>query len=196
MAPGQRPAQEPPPQQADERLLVKAAQADPSKFDVLYELHFERIYFFIVSRVHDRAIAEDLTSETFQKALASLSTYEWRGTPFSAWLYRIASNAIVDHYKRSSRERLSPDPSVDLREGVSDVEPTARELTAIDHHMLLFQLVDRLPGLQRQVIYERFVEQRNVKEIAERLKKTEGAIKQLQFRALQALRAEMEGSHA
>ena len=99
----------PSPPGAEERLLVEAAQADPSKFDALYELHFERIYFFIVSRVHDRAIAEDLTSEVFHEALANLSTYEWRGTPFSAWLFRIASNAIADQYKRSNREQQADD---------------------------------------------------------------------------------------
>src|ERR1700731_2499139 len=84
-----RPAPQPAPQSVDERLLVEAAQADPSKFDVLYELHFDRIYFFIVSRVRDRATAEDLTSEVFHKALANLPSYEWRGVPFSAWLFRI-----------------------------------------------------------------------------------------------------------
>src|SRR5262245_7849123 len=104
-----RPAQKPAPPGADERLLVEAAQADPAKFDALYERHFERIYFFVVSRVHDRAVAEDLTSEVFHKALANLASFEWRGAPYSAWLYRIASNAIVDYYKRSNREQQVDD---------------------------------------------------------------------------------------
>jgi RNA polymerase sigma-70 factor, ECF subfamily len=188
-----RPAQTNPPRSADERALVEAAQADPSKFDALYELYFERIYYFVVSRVRERATAEDLTSEVFHKALANLPSYEWRGAPFSAWLFRIASNAIADQFKRASRERPSSD---DSPEGAGLADPSSQDLQAIDYHALLFQLVDKLPGMQRQVIYERFVEQRNVREIATRLNKTEGAIKQLQFRALQTLRAQMEGSHA
>src|SRR5712692_2776061 len=79
----------------DERWLVKAAQSDPAKFDALYELHFERVYAFVASRVRDRATAEDVTSEVFHKALANLPGYEWRGVPFVAWLLRIAANAIV-----------------------------------------------------------------------------------------------------
>ena len=72
------------PAQAEERLLVEAAQSDPARFDALYELHFERVYGFIAGRVHDRATAEDLTSEVFYKAIANLKSYEWRGVPFVA----------------------------------------------------------------------------------------------------------------
>ncbi len=68
--------------QADERALVEAAQSDPAKFDALYEMHFERVYAFIASRVRDRATAEDVTSEVFHKALANLARFEWRGVPF------------------------------------------------------------------------------------------------------------------
>src|ERR1700675_4534678 len=180
------------PQGADEHLLVQAAQNDPKKFDALYELHFERVYYFLASRVHDRATAEDLTSEVFHKALANLATYQWRGAPFAAWLFRIASNALIDQYKRASREQSS-DNAQNLDEHPDLSVP---DLETIDYHARLFRLVDRLPTVQCQVIRERFVEQRSIREIADRLNKTEGAIKQLQFRALQTLRAQMEGGHA
>ena len=88
---------------ADERLLVEAAQGDPAKFEALYELHFARVYGFVASRVHDRATAEDVTSEVFHKALANLPSYEWRGVPFVAWLLRIAVNAVADQHKRAAR---------------------------------------------------------------------------------------------
>jgi len=187
-----RPAQEPAPPSADERLLVEAAQTDPSKFDVLYELHFDRIYFFVVSRVHDRSTAEDLTSEVFHKALANLPNYEWRGAPFSAWLFRIASNAIVDHYKRSNRERQTDD----FEHPLAQSELSANDLDFIERHVHFFRLVERLPDVQRRVVCERFVEERSIREIAQRLSKTEGAIKQLQFRALQTLRAQIGDRHA
>lgn len=176
------------PGQAEERLLVEAAQSDPARFDALYELHFERVYGFIAGRVHDRATAEDLTSEVFYKALANLKNYEWRGVPFVAWLLRIAANAIIDRSQRASREHPMLDDTPD-----PGMKPDMR---TIEHRARLFQLVNRLPETQRRVVEERFIDQRSIREIAERLGKSEGAIKQLQLRAIERLRARMEGGHA
>jgi len=174
----------------DERGLVEAAQSDPTNFDALYELHFERVYAFAASRVRDRTTAEDVTSEVFQKALANLSSYEWRGVPFVAWLLRIAANAIVDQAKRDAREFPSPDDSLEIP-AHPDVQ--ASELRAVEHRAQLFRFVGQLPEVQKQVVYGRFVEQRSIRELAEQLGKSEGAIKQLQLRAVQKLRAQMEG---
>ena len=88
--------------QADERLLVEAAQKDPARFGDLYELHFELVYAFVSRRVGSRDVAEDLTSEVFHKALANLHRFEWRGVPFGAWLLKIAANAITDQGKRNA----------------------------------------------------------------------------------------------
>jgi RNA polymerase sigma-70 factor (ECF subfamily) len=187
-----RPARKPVPQAEDERVLVEAAQSDPAKFDALYDLNFERVYAFLASRVGDRATAEDLTSEVFHKALANLPRYEWRGVPFAAWLLRIAANAIIDQSKRAAREFPARD---DPREAPAGRQLQASELRAIEHRAQLFQLVGQLPEVQKRVVYERFVEQRSIREIATRLGKTPGAIKQLQLRAVQNLRAQMEGGH-
>jgi RNA polymerase sigma-70 factor (ECF subfamily) len=174
----------------DEGVLVEAAQGDPAKFDELYELHFERVYAFVASRVRDRGTAEDVTSEVFHKALANLTSYVWRGVPFVAWLLRIAANAIVDQTKRAARESPAPHDPPEIS---ADPGQQASELRAVEHRAELFRLVGQLPEVQKQVVYERFVEQRSIREIAERLGKTEGAIKQLQLRAVQKLRAQMEG---
>lgn len=175
------------PAQSEERLLVEAAQSDSARFDALYELHFERVYGFIAGRVHDRATAEDLTSEVFCKALANLRSYEWRGIPFLAWLLRIAANAVIDRSQRASREHPIADDPPD-----HGVKPDMR---AIENRARLFQLVKGLPETQRRVVQERFVDQRSIREIAERLGRSKGAIKQLQLRALVRLRAQMEGGH-
>jgi RNA polymerase sigma-70 factor (ECF subfamily) len=175
---------------AEERLMVEAAQHDPAKFADLYETHFERVYAFIASRVRDRHMTEDLTSEVFHKALANLRHYQWRGAPFAAWLIRIAANAIADQSKRSAREVPSPE---DPPETAREAEP---DLDAIEHRARLFRLVSQLPANQRRVIYQRFVEQLSIREIARRLGRSEGAVKQLQFRALESLRAQMEGGDA
>jgi RNA polymerase sigma-70 factor (ECF subfamily) len=173
---------------ADERLLVEAAQRDPSKFAELYERHFERVYAFVVSRVRDRDAAEDVTAEVFHKALAHLPSYQWRGAPFGAWLIRIAANAVVDRSKRAAREVVDSDRLPDV-----GAEP---EMDRIEQCARLFRLVDELPADQRTVIVERFLEQRSIRETAERLDKSEGAVKQLQLRALQNLRMRMEGADA
>src|SRR5438105_13948134 len=177
---------------AGERLLVEAAQRDPAKFGDLYEIHFERVYAYVARRAPDRATAEDVTSEVFHKALANLPSYEWRGVPFAAWLLRIAANAIVDYAKRAAREFPASD---DPQEPPNDPVVQASEVRAIEHRAQLFRLVKQLPAIQKQVVLERFVEQRSIKEIARRLGKTEGAVKQLQLRAVQNLREQMEGSH-
>lgn len=175
---------------AEERLLVEAAQKDPARFGELYELHFERVYAFVVSRVRHRDTSEDVTAEVFHKALAHLPSYQWRGAPFGAWLLRIAANAVADRAKRAAREVASSD---DLPEAAA--EPDA-DLEIVEKRARLFGLVDGLPAEQRTVIVERFVNERSIREIAQRLGKTEGAVKQLQFRALQNLRTRMEGADA
>jgi len=129
-----------------------------------------------------------LTSEVFHKALANLRRFEWRGVPFAAWLLKIAANAIADRAQRAGRELAVDDPP-ELREeasadvGLEEVEDRAR----------LFRLVGQLPEDQRRVIAMRFAEEKSICEIAEELGRTEGAVKQLQFRGLQSLRAKIKG---
>ena len=168
----------------DDRLLVEAAQRDPARFDELYERNFHRVYAYVVRRVGNRHHAEDLTAEVFREALAGIGRFEWRGVPFIAWLLRIASRAIADHWQKSARE--SGNPALDSdRPGPEDIERDA----------MLFQLVDRLPEVQFRVIRMRFVEQKSIREIASELGRSQGAVKQLQFRAIEHLRAQMKGAH-
>jgi RNA polymerase sigma-70 factor (ECF subfamily) len=172
-------------EQHDERLQVEAAQRDPARFAELYQQNFYRVYAYIVRRVQNRPQAEDLTADVFREALAGIQTYEWRGTPFAAWLLGIASRILADHWRRSGREA-----------GESSSEPAAAMLPEIERSAMLFQLVDRLPQAQFRVIHLRFVEQRSIREIALELGRSEGAVKQLQLRALENLRAQMEAAHA
>jgi RNA polymerase sigma-70 factor (ECF subfamily) len=172
----------------DERQRVEAAQRDPAQFGQLYERNFHRVYVYIVRRVGDRHQAEDLTAEVFREALAGIGKFEWRGVPFIAWLLRIASRAIADHWQRSGREAGNPAETFSQsdRPGPEEIERSA----------MLFQLVDRLPEAQFRVIHMRFVEQKSIREIAGEMGRSEGAVKQLQLRAIENLRAQMEGAHA
>jgi len=177
--------------QADEQLLIEAAQKDPARFAELYENNFERVYAYVVRRVGDRAETEDLTSEVFHHALANLRRFEWRGIPFAAWLYRIAANLIADRWQRKGREPAANDP-----EQIEATQASGAELEEVERRATLFRLVEMLPAEQRRVVVLRFVEQKSIKEVAREIRKTEGAVKQLQFRALSSLRARLEGADA
>ena len=172
-------------QTTNERLLIEAAKHDPAHFADLYSRNFHVVYAYVARRTASREEAEDITSEVFHQALANLKRFEWRGAPFAAWLIRIASNAIADRGKLQSREAADP----------PDQELSDPSMENVERKAELFQLVDRLPQNQRRVIVLRFAEQKSIREIAQEMKRTEGAIKQLQFRALEKLRAEMEGAN-
>ncbi|HEY6308661.1 MAG TPA: sigma-70 family RNA polymerase sigma factor [Candidatus Angelobacter sp.] len=174
---------------ADERVLIEAAQQDPSRFAELYEKNFHRVYAFVARRVRDRDEAEDLTAEVFHEALRNLGRFQWRGAPFAAWLLRIAANTLADRRQRAARNGgISADDPAD-GEAVPSVQAEA------ESRAMLYQLVDRLPPDQRLVILRRFVDQKSSREIAQELGRSEGAIKQLQFRALETLRSKMRSHH-
>jgi RNA polymerase sigma-70 factor (ECF subfamily) len=171
----------------DERRRIEDAQKDPARFAELYEEHFDRVYAFVVRRVRNRTEAQDLTSEVFHAALKNLKKFEWRGVPFAAWLYRIAANAIADHFHQSARE--APASERDVSEATKD------EIQQVEQRATLFRLVDALPADQRRVLIMRFAEDRPIREIATQLGRSEGAVKQLQWRGLQTLRARVGQSH-
>jgi RNA polymerase sigma-70 factor, ECF subfamily len=175
----------------NDRLLIEAAQRDPARFAELYENNFERVYAYVLRRVGDRAETEDLTAEVFHHALANLKKYEWRGIPFAAWLFRIAANLISDRWQRRTRE-----PGIDEPEQVEAIHAGSAEFEEVERKATLFRLVNTLPAEQQRVVVLRFVEEKSIKEVAREIRKTEGAVKQLQFRALTALRARMEGADA
>jgi RNA polymerase sigma-70 factor (ECF subfamily) len=177
--------------EADERLLIEAAQDNPARFAELYELNFERVYAYVAKRVGSRSETEDLTAEVFHHALANLTKFEWRGIPFAAWLYRIAANLLSDRGLRAGREQIAEDPAQ-----IESIQARATEFDKVERRATLFRLVDTLPTEQRRVVVLRFVEQKSIKEVAREIRKTEGAVKQLQFRALTNLRARLEGADA
>ena len=170
----------------DEQFLIAAAQRDPSQFAELYEANFYRVYAFVARRVPSREDAQDLTAEVFHEALRNLARYQWRGLPFVSWLLGIAGNLIAELWRRSSlRNEFPSDEQIEV-----GMDP------GIEQRAALYQLVEALPADQRLVIVRRFVSQKSMREIAHELGRSEGAIKQLQFRALQNLRMRMGNSDA
>jgi RNA polymerase sigma-70 factor (ECF subfamily) len=171
--------------QTDERLQVAAAQEDPARFAELYENNFERVYSYVARRVENREEAQDVTADVFHQALAGLPRFEWRGLPFAAWLLGIAANVLSDRWRRFARQQEVVTDDLEQVGIEDDVEQRA----------MLHQLVETLPDDQRRVIIRRFVGQKSLREIATELGRSEGAIKQLQLRALQNLRELIRSNH-
>ena len=169
----------------DERLLIEAAKRDPARFGELYQRYVYQVYVYVSRRVGTREEAEDVTSDVFHHALENLKSFEWRGVPFAAWLIRIAAHRIIDRWRKTARESGNP---------ITE-DPQDPRMEEIEQRAALFQLVKRLPDDQRNVVVLRFVEEKSIRQIAQELGRSEGAVKQLQFRALEKLRASVEGSN-
>ena len=189
--------------EAEERRLIEAAQQDRGRFVEIYEKYFDLVYAYAGRRVRNRDEAEDLTAEVFRKALENLPRFKWTGAPFGAWLLRISFNLIADRAKRAAREQgssprvsTSVDPPSSTAGLAPRSQPTAKQaqqtdLEEAERRAHLFRLVDSLSGDQRSVVVMRFAQEKSIREIAGELGRSEGAVKQLQFRALQNLRAKL-----
>jgi RNA polymerase sigma-70 factor, ECF subfamily len=172
------------------RLIERARASDKAAISELYRAHVQSIYKYIYLRVSDAHMAEDLTSEVFLHALESLSTFECRGIPFSAWLFRMARDRLVDHYRRQSRR---PDCSA-LTEDLACEDDEPHDIAVrLQEEAQVRTALQALTEDQRLVLVLRFMEHESLADIGSRLGKTEGAVKSLQHRALAALNRAMGG---
>jgi RNA polymerase sigma-70 factor, ECF subfamily len=169
-------------------LVARGQQGDREALEELYLIHFDRIYSYLHVSVGNRHDAEDLTTQTFLKMLEKIGSFKWQSAPFSAWLFRIAHNLAMDHFR--ARRRWQPEEEVP--EPVGDAEPSA-ELTAMQTigRESMLKLIDRLSPEQQQVLTLKFVFNLPNAEVAAILDKTEGAIKSLQHRALVSLQKQI-----
>lgn len=171
----------------EEKDLVRRAQkGDRSAFALLYERYFERVYRYLVARLSNPTEAEDLAQEVFLRVLEALPRFRFRGPPFSAWIFRIAHNLVVDRYRRTGHagEVLPLDTVLGLPSG-QDVP--AQAILALEAQALGAALA-RLTEAQRQVLLLRFVAGLSVRETAQAMGKSENAVKALQHAGLLALR--------
>jgi RNA polymerase sigma-70 factor, ECF subfamily len=169
-------------------LVARGQQGDRDALEELYLIHFDRIYSYLHVSVGNRHDAEDLTTQTFLKMLEKIGTFKWQSAPFSAWLFRIAHNLAMDHFR--ARRRWQPEEEVPEPPG--EEEPSA-ELTAMQTigRESMLKLIDRLSPEQQQVLTLKFVFNLPNAEVAAILDKTEGAIKSLQHRALVSLQKQI-----
>jgi RNA polymerase sigma-70 factor (ECF subfamily) len=170
-------------------LVERAQKGDRGALEELYLIHFDRIYSYLHVSVGNRHDAEDLTTQTFLRMLESIGKFRWQSAPFSAWLFRIAHNLAMDHFRATKRwqpEEEVPEPEPD--------ESTSAEAGALESigRKSMLELIEELSPEQQQVLTLKFVFNFANAEAATILGKTEGAIKSLQHRALVSLQKQLE----
>jgi len=172
-----------------ERALVERAQADPLAFAALYDRYVDRVYNYVYQRVGNHADAQDLTARTFLKAFSNLERYEFRGIPFSGWLYRIAHNAIANWYRDRHRHPMislgalsGQTMEADRPDDLSEAEESRRAL---------LRAIRRMPTERQELLVLKFSEGLSNTQVAQIMGRSEGAIKSLYHRTLLALRKEL-----
>ena len=182
-------AERPKDSTAQVRKLVERAQAgERDALEELYLIHFDRIYSYLHMTVGNRHDAEDLTTQTFLKMLESIGRFRWQAAPFSAWLFRIAHNLSMDHFR--ANRRWQPEEEVPEPEGQKELSAEEQAMHAIGRRSML-ELIEDLSQEQKQVLTLKFVFNLPNGEVATILEKTEGAIKSLQHRALVSLQKQI-----
>jgi RNA polymerase sigma-70 factor (ECF subfamily) len=170
--------------QDEESLVKQAIEGDQVAFSRLYEEYFDKIYRYIAVRIGDRIEAEDMTQQVFLKAVKSISSYKWKGVPFSAWLFRIAHNQVVDHLRKKKKQPATLfDES--LVGGGSDPQHMAERNLDIEQ---LKKATEKLTKAQSEVISLRFAGGMSIAEVSKTMGRSEGAVKALQHSAIVALR--------
>jgi RNA polymerase sigma-70 factor (ECF subfamily) len=168
----------------EEKLIKSAITGESSAFGRLYDEYQPKIYRFILIKVGHREEAEDLTHQVFLKAWQNIATYEERGLPFSGWLYEIARNQVIDHYR--TKQVHTP---LDFLEDHLVAEDNHEQ--SLDRQISLKKirtLMSKLTPEQEDVLLMRFVDDLSVQEVSKIMKKSEGAVKLLQHRAIKRLR--------
>jgi RNA polymerase sigma-70 factor (ECF subfamily) len=189
---GQTPYDDNDPEASRLRALVDLAKdGDAEAFGQLYDHYVTGVFRFIYYRVGSRQLAEDLTSETFVRGLRAIQRFTWQGKDFGAWLTTIARNLVTDHFK-SSRSRLEI-VSETIPEGTTHAASPEQEVLALISNEMLFEAVNGLPAEQRDCILMRFIQGLSIAQTAAALGRSEGAIKQLQLRAVRSLAKSVPG---
>lgn len=180
------------PLSESDEALVARAKRDRDAFGQLYDRYVDQVYQFTYRRVKDHAIAEDITARVFYRALEQLPHFEWRGIPFGGWLVRIAANLIHDHNGYAQRHISLEDWVGEKADMVSAGPRVEEQYAARQAASVLWQAVSTLPIVEQQVLVYRFAREMSIREIATTMGRTEGAVKQLLFRAVKHLRQRLQ----
>ena len=180
-----------------ERILVERAKNEATAFGELYEIYYSRVFGYALKRTASVQVAQDVTSEVFFNALRNIGQFSWRGVPFSAWLYRITSNEIANHFRKGKRSHVSLEEvfnRTDMSDPSADTEliQAEEELAKYKEFLALHDSISKLSLNYQEVIVLRYFEEKQINEIAAILGKPEGTVKSLLHRGLQRLRKLMQ----
>ena len=170
--------------QNEESLVRRAQQHDQDAFAQLYEEYFDKIYRYIAFKIGNKTEAEDMTQQVFLNAIKSISSFRWRGIPFSAWLFRIAHNQVVDYLRKKAKHATTSLDEVLVSNG-NNPQLVAEQNLDIERLLLATK---QLTQAQREVISLRFASELSIAQVARVMAKNQGAIKALQHSAIVALR--------
>ena len=180
-----------------EAALIELAKTDREAFGQLYEIHYDQILNYIVRRTADIQVSQDISSDVFLKALHGIHNYRCNGIPFSAWLYRIASNEVANYYRNKKRQINTESELIkwNVTETSSpeiEVIQAEEEVRRSREYLLLHKQISTLPLKYQEVITLRYFEKKQINEIGEILGKKEGTVKSLLHRGLEKLRKKMK----
>ena len=169
--------------QDEKELVERARHRDQEAFAQLYEKHFDKIYRYVRLKIGNETEAEDMTQQVFLNALQSISSFKWKGVPFSSWLFRIAHNQVVDYFRKNKSTTVPLDESL--------VSSSDNPQSATERKLDIEQLIlatKQLTEAQREVISLRFAGELPIAQVAKAMGKSQGAVKALQHSAVVALR--------
>lgn len=169
----------------EEDLVREAVRGDQQAFARLYEEYFDRIYRYLYLKVGDRAEAEDMAQQVFLHAFRSIGTFKWQGTPFTAWLYRIAHNQVVDYLRKKTKRPMSVTLDDTVASSAKDPQHMAELSVSIEE---VSRAMRQLTEAQREVLSLRFAGGLSIEEVASAMGKKPGAIKALQHAGIISLR--------
>ena len=182
----------------EEKELVGKAKKDPEAFSKLYNEYYSRIFGYVLKRTADLELSQDITSETFLKALKNIWRFRWQNVSFSAWLYRIASNEIASFFRRKKYKTVSlegiSDPA-SKEDILSEIIEVQEEISRHKDFLSLQGQISKLPVKYQEVITLRFFEKKQIKEISDILRKNEGTVKSLIHRGLERLRSQTDATN-
>lgn len=159
----------------NEKKQVKKAQKNKEHFAILYTNYYSKIRTYVYNKVGNNSLADDLTSEVFERALERIDSYQWQGISFGAWLYRIARNRVFDYY-RSARRKKHADLDDEIKEGVSDEDSIEEKILHDDRELMLYTLIASLEDDDQFLLYYRYFEGMSIREISEEISQTEANV--------------------
>ena len=180
-----------------EQKLVENAKRDIREFGALYDEYYGRIFGYVLNRTASLDVAQDVTSEVFYKALTNISSFHWKGVPFSVWLVRIANNEIANHYRSNGhglalKDKITFSISISVETPESELETAEAQLLRHRNYLIAQERISKLPAKYQEVLALRFFEGKPLGEIGQVLGKKESTVKTLLYRGLDKLREMLE----